>query len=73
MDSSSSHNDNSGFLPPELRKKLHPVTIDRILRISHSIAELSVKRGRLQARLRPITNELANLRRELEKLLKEAD
>lgn len=46
---------------------------DRLLQISHRIAELSVNRGRLLARLRPITNELANLRREQEKLLKEQE
>lgn len=44
---------------------------DRLLEISHRMNELSVARGRLLARLRPITNELANLRKEFERILQQ--
>lgn len=44
---------------------------DRILELARDIARLSFRRGQLLARLRPISNELANKRRELDKLVKE--
>ena len=48
-----------------------PTRQDRILILVAKMNKLSVQRGRLLARLRPISDELANLRKEFEKLLME--
>ena len=57
-----------GTSPPSIKDK---TKAEHILFISNRIARLSIQKGRLQARLRPVSNELANLRKELEKLLED--
>lgn len=44
---------------------------DEVLKTVHRMNQLSVTRGRLLARLRPVSAELANLRKQLETLLQE--